>query len=58
VKVTVYLKDEALFGSNTTYEGVPIDVAKTNYYTRLDIKDWTLKLKDTLTNKYHYTKQC
>lgn len=51
VKVTGILRDNDLYSGQSTYDGMPIEVAKSIYYTREDIKSWTLKLYDTLTKK-------
>ncbi len=51
VKVTGILRDNDLYSGQSTYKGMPIEVAKSIYYTREDIKSWTLKLYDTFTKQ-------
>ncbi len=51
VKLTGIYRDNYLWSPYTVYEGVPVDVARSIYYTRDEIKSWTLKLQDTVTEE-------
>lgn len=51
VKLTGIYRDNYLWSPYTVYEGVPVEVARTIYYTRDEIKSWTLTLQDTVTDE-------
>lgn len=50
VKLTGIYRDAELWSPYTTYGGMPVEVARTVFYTRDEIKSWTIKLRDSLTN--------
>lgn len=51
VKLTGKYRDNELWSPYTVYKGIPVEVARTIYYTRDEIKSWTIKLQDTVTNE-------
>ncbi len=49
VKLTGIYQDNELWDPYTTYGGMPVEVARTIYYTRDEIKSWTLTLNNSVT---------